>query len=70
MGDALAQAVNARLKLRFFNQTLGVAVDQSGQALTELAYLRFQSASLLLLFLPTGLKAPSIFRRQPIGMCQ
>jgi len=37
MGDALAQAANARLKLRFFNQPLRITIDQSGQALTKLA---------------------------------
>jgi hypothetical protein len=48
MGNALAQAAHARLKLRFFNQPLGIAVDESSQALTELAHLRLQGASLLL----------------------
>ena len=34
MGNALAQAGNTRLKLRFVNQPFRVAVDQAGQALT------------------------------------
>ena len=34
MGDALPHATNARRKLGFVDQTLGIAVDQAGHALT------------------------------------
>jgi hypothetical protein len=70
MGNALAQAGNAGLELRFLNQTLGIAVDQSGQTLAQLVQLRLQGAALLSLSRPCRLKAPSVFLRQAIGMRQ
>jgi hypothetical protein len=45
-GDALAQSCEARLELLFANETLGLAVNEAAQPLTQLAQLRGRGAAL------------------------
>src|SRR5258708_38386536 len=45
-GDALAQAPEPRLELRFANETLGIAVNEAAKPLAQLGQLRCRGAAL------------------------
>jgi hypothetical protein len=70
MGDTLTQSGHARLEFLFFNQALGIALDEPCQALAELGHLALQGGPLLLRLLAIGVETSGKLLRQAFGMGQ
>jgi hypothetical protein len=68
--NALTQSGHPRLECLFFNQALGIAIDESGQALVELRDLALQGGPLLRLPLAIRVETSGKRLRQSFGMCQ
>jgi len=68
--NALTQSCHARLEFLCFNQALGIAIDEPGQALAELAHLALQGCTLLLLPLAISMETSGKLLRQSFGMRQ
>ena len=68
--NALTQSGHPRLELLFFNEALGIAIDEPCQALAELPHLAFQGGALLLLPLAVGVETAGKLLRQAFGMRQ
>src|SRR5712692_9189740 len=54
---------HSRFKFLFVNQSISIAIDQTGDASSELAHLAFQTLMLIRLLL--GFQTPSIILLQP-----
>jgi hypothetical protein len=68
--NALTQSGHTRLEFLFFNEALGIAIDEPCQALAELAHLALQGGALLLLPLAVGVETAGKLLRQSFGMRQ
>jgi hypothetical protein len=68
MRNTLTQLCHARLEFLFFNEAFGIAVDEPGQALAELADLAFQGGPFLPLLLPIRVEATVELLCEPLGM--
>jgi hypothetical protein len=70
LGDALAQPGEPGLELVFFQEPLGITVNQPCYALTELPQLRFQRRVLLTPGLTIWGQSALVFLRDPFGVGQ